>query len=81
MWLITTWTCSKQLKRRMPDEVRYEPMGLNGDTQKAMEKLGHKFLLFPDFLGDVQAIMLEPGTGMRLGACDPRRGGSTSVGY
>jgi gamma-glutamyltranspeptidase/glutathione hydrolase len=65
----------------MADEVRYEPSGLNVDTQKIMESMGHQFLEFPDFLGDVQAIMIEPGTGMRLGGCDPRRGGTTAVGY
>lgn len=65
----------------MPDEIRFEAMGLNADTQKAIESMGHKFLEYPELLGDVQAIMLEPGTGMRLGGCDPRRGGTTAVGY
>ena len=65
----------------MPDEIRFEAMGLNADTQKTMESMGHTFLEFPGFLGDVQAIMIEPGTGMRLGGCDPRRGGTSAVGY
>ncbi|HXG94519.1 MAG TPA: gamma-glutamyltransferase [Blastocatellia bacterium] len=64
----------------MPDQVRWEPMGLNADTRKALEKRGHKFAERPGYMGDAEGIMIEPKTGMRLGASDPRLGG-VPVGY
>jgi gamma-glutamyltranspeptidase / glutathione hydrolase len=73
--------CPRFHHQWMPDEIEYEPMGLNADTRKILEAMGHKFTEQPYFLGDVQGIMIEPETGMRLGGCDPRRGGTTAVGY
>lgn len=66
----------------LPDEIRWEPMGVNADTRKLLEARGHKFKERPeeDFLGDAQGIMVDPLTGTRLGASDPRRGG-VPVGY
>lgn len=69
----------------MPDEIYWEPMGVNPDTRRLLEGLGHKFRERPgysdaSYIGDVQGIMIEPPTGTRLGASDPRRGG-TPVGY
>jgi gamma-glutamyltranspeptidase/glutathione hydrolase len=64
----------------MPDQIRWEPYGLNADTRKALEKRGHKFAEKPGYMGDAEGIMIEPATGMRLGASDPRLGG-VPVGY
>ena len=69
----------------MPDEIYSEPFGLNRDTQRELELRGHKFAkkyFFPDtnYLGDVQIILIDPKTGFRLGASDPRRGGAPA-GY
>ncbi len=64
----------------MPDEIRWEPYGLNNDTRTAMEKMGHVFSERPGYMGDAEGIMIEPETGMRLGASDPRLGG-VPVGY
>ncbi|MEW6131163.1 MAG: gamma-glutamyltransferase [Acidobacteriota bacterium] len=74
----------------MPDEIRYEPFGLNADTRKELERRGH---LFPkrtgaggatedvaSYIGDAHGIMIDWKTGMRLGASDARRGGQ-AVGY
>jgi len=74
----------------MPDEIRYEPFGLNADTRKELERRGH---LFPKrsggtgttdetagYIGDAEGIMIDLKTGMRLGASDARRGGM-AVGY
>jgi gamma-glutamyltranspeptidase / glutathione hydrolase len=74
----------------MPDEIRYEPFGLNADTRKELERRGH---LFPkrsggtgateetaSVIGDAQGVMIDLKTGMRLGASDSRRGGK-AVGY
>jgi gamma-glutamyltranspeptidase/glutathione hydrolase len=64
----------------LPDELVFEPLGLSGDTQKALTALGHK-LARPRFLGDAAGIMIEAQTGMRLGATDPRRSDGLAVGY
>jgi len=64
----------------LPDELIFEPYGLSGDTQKALVSLGHK-LARPRYLGDAEGIMIEAGTGIRLGATDPRRSDGLAVGY
>lgn len=64
----------------MPDHIRWEPYGLNADTRKALEARGHKFADKPGYMGDVEGVMIDPQTGMRLGASDPRLGGA-AVGY
>ncbi len=74
----------------MPDEIRYEPFGLNADTRKELERRGHLFPKRPggngatdetaSYIGDAHGIMIDWKTGMRLGASDSRRGG-VAVGY
>lgn len=64
----------------LPDELAFEPYGLSGDTQKALQALGHK-LAKPRYLGNAEAIMIEEKTGVRLGATDPRRSDGPAVGY
>jgi gamma-glutamyltranspeptidase/glutathione hydrolase len=64
----------------MPDEIRWEPMGLNRDTYEALVKKGHVVAKRPRFFGDAEGIMIDLETGMRLGASDPRLGG-VPVGY
>ncbi|HLG16156.1 MAG TPA: gamma-glutamyltransferase [Blastocatellia bacterium] len=64
----------------MPDLIRWEPLGLNRDTRRAMEKRGHLFAERPGYIGDAQGIMIDQKTGMRLGASDSRSGGA-AVGY
>ena len=65
----------------LPDELVYEPYGLSGDTQKALQARGHKLIKKPRYLGDCEGIMIEEKTGMRLGATDPRRSDGLAVGY
>jgi gamma-glutamyltranspeptidase/glutathione hydrolase len=73
----------------LPDELFYEPYGLSADTLRALEERGHKLTLRPEYkgytlegyMGDVQSIMVEEKTGMRLGASDPRRSEGVPVGY
>jgi gamma-glutamyltranspeptidase/glutathione hydrolase len=64
----------------LPDELVFEPYGLSGDTQKALKARGHN-LARPRYLGDAEGIMIEPQTGVRLGATDPRRSDGLAVGY
>jgi gamma-glutamyltranspeptidase / glutathione hydrolase len=63
----------------MPDEIRYEPMGIVPDAMNALRAMGHTLGEKPRFMGDVHAILVD-GTGMRLGAADPRLGGK-AIGY
>jgi gamma-glutamyltranspeptidase/glutathione hydrolase len=73
----------------LPDELLYEPFGLSADTQHELEGRGHKLTLRPEYkgytregyMGDVQSVMIEEKTAMRLGASDPRRSEGVPVGY
>lgn len=66
----------------MSDEIYWEDRGVNSDTRRLLEALGHKFRKepFAEFVGDAQVIMIHPVSGIRLGASDPRRGGA-AIGY
>ncbi|MBI3949345.1 MAG: gamma-glutamyltransferase [Acidobacteria bacterium] len=64
----------------LPDEITYEPFGLSRDTVEALKQRGHKFRDTPRFIGDAHGIMIEPETGIRLGASDARLDGR-AVGY
>jgi gamma-glutamyltranspeptidase/glutathione hydrolase len=64
----------------LPDELVGEPLGMSGDTQKALIARGHKLAKLR-YLGDAEGIMIEEKTGMRLGATDPRRSDGLAQGY
>ncbi|MFN2480005.1 MAG: gamma-glutamyltransferase [Pyrinomonadaceae bacterium] len=64
----------------LPDEIVYEPRGLSADTQSALVSRGHKLVTRPRYMGDAEGIMIEPKTGVRLGASDSRSEG-VPVGY
>ena len=64
----------------LPDELTGEPYGLSGDTQRALTARGHT-LAKQRYLGDAEGIMIEPKTGTRLGATDPRRSDGLAIGY
>jgi gamma-glutamyltranspeptidase/glutathione hydrolase len=63
----------------LPDELKIERLGFPADVVRNLEALGHK--VAPTFdMGDVHAIFVDPATGMRHGASDPRMDGRT-IGY
>jgi gamma-glutamyltranspeptidase/glutathione hydrolase len=64
----------------VPDEIRDEPHGLSGDTRRALEARGHKFTTTLENMGDVQGIMIEEKTNVRLGASDARQDGA-AIGF
>lgn len=69
----------------LPDEINWEREGLNADTRAILEKIGHKFREKEGFtdsttIGDAHAILIDPESGMKLGASDPRLGGAPA-GY
>ncbi|MBZ5554264.1 MAG: gamma-glutamyltransferase [Acidobacteriia bacterium] len=70
----------------MPDELQVEPVGFSADTLTILRTEGYqlKLMVSPlwgnQFLGDAQAILVDPKTGVRMGAADPRRSGK-AMGY
>lgn len=66
----------------MPDEIYWEPFGINPDTRARLEAMGHKFREKPEEIGigEAEAVMIDLKTGMRLGGADSRRDGA-AVGW
>ncbi len=63
-----------------PDEILYEPYGMNPDTLKVLGKFGHNFAEKPTNIASATAIAIEEKSGVRLGAIDSRSDGE-AVGY
>jgi gamma-glutamyltranspeptidase/glutathione hydrolase len=63
-----------------PDRVDAEPAALIFDVAERLRSLGHTLNPKLRSQGDVHAVMVEEGTGWRLGWSDGRRGGR-AVGY
>jgi len=64
----------------LPDEVVAEALGLSPETRQALEGRGHHFAPEPRDMSDLQGIMIEAETKMRLGGSDSRQDGA-AVGY
>jgi len=70
----------------LPDELQVEPVGFSPDTLSLLRFEGYhlKVLISPlwgnQYLGDAQAILIDPKSDVRYGASDPRRNGK-AVGY
>ncbi|HJT16321.1 MAG TPA: gamma-glutamyltransferase [Thermoanaerobaculia bacterium] len=64
----------------LPDKIAWEPFEFSRDTYDALQKMGYAFNDKPEYLGDAESIAVDPQTGDRLGASDPRRGGA-AVGW
>jgi gamma-glutamyltranspeptidase/glutathione hydrolase len=63
----------------MPDQLVLERWGFSEDTIRKLEEAGYK-LEYREHLGVCEAIEIDPQTGWRFGAADPRAGGK-AVGY
>ncbi len=68
----------------LPDSVDMESFGLSADERRALEAKGHIFskdsVLGGKSFGNAMGIVIEPSTGMRVGAADPRASGAVA-GY
>jgi gamma-glutamyltranspeptidase/glutathione hydrolase len=62
-----------------PEELTLERWGFSADTIQRLEEFGYK-LNFRDSMGVCEAIAIDPQTGWRFGAADPR-GDGKAVGY
>jgi gamma-glutamyltranspeptidase/glutathione hydrolase len=63
----------------LPDSITMEKVGFSPDTLNALSQFGHK-LDFQNYWSDGECIAIDPKTGDRLGAPDPRNNGAAS-GY
>lgn len=63
----------------IPDKLVLERIGFAQDVHDGLKARGHT-LAVRGMIGDCQAIMIEPQTGVRLGAADPRQDG-LALGY
>ena len=63
----------------LPDELRVEQIGFSPDTLRILGERGYKLNSTGPW-SDAECIMIDPETGERMGASDPRDGGA-AVGY
>jgi gamma-glutamyltranspeptidase/glutathione hydrolase len=63
----------------LPDELRVEPNGLDAATAKALEARGHVLRFAERPWGNAQAVRVDPETGWREAASDPRYEGEAGV--
>ena len=62
-----------------PDVLLLERPGFAADVVNALAALGHKTRM-TDQIGEAHAVAIDPATGRRLGAADPR-GPGAAIGY
>jgi gamma-glutamyltranspeptidase/glutathione hydrolase len=63
----------------MPDRLILERVGFSGDTIQKLREAGYQ-IDFRDRIGDCEAIEVDPVSGWKFGAADPR-GYGKAVGY
>ncbi len=63
----------------MPDKLFLERFGFSADTIARLEQAGYK-VEFVRSIGECEAVEVDPRTGWRFGAADPR-GNGEAVGY
>jgi gamma-glutamyltranspeptidase/glutathione hydrolase len=60
--------------------LRIEKNGTTLDSRRLLEMMGHRVRVI-DQQGSAMGIMIDPKTGLRLGAPDPRAPDGGAVGY
>jgi gamma-glutamyltranspeptidase / glutathione hydrolase len=63
----------------LPDRILFEPWGVNPDTKKIMEAMGHTFGERSFQFGDVQAVYFDKKKQQWSGGSDSRHGGAVAV--
>jgi len=64
----------------LPDSLYVEKYATTIDTQRFLQMMGHR-LAVKGSQGSAMGIMIDPKTGLRLGAADPRADDGAAVGY
>ena len=65
----------------LPDATQVEPYGLSADVSEALRARGHQLADNPRYIGDAQVVMIDPKSGVRLGASDPRSPDGLAAGF
>ncbi|MCG3120962.1 MAG: Glutathione hydrolase proenzyme [bacterium] len=67
----------------LPNVLRIEKFGTTKDTQRLLEMMGHRvqFGYSTRSQGSAMGIMLDPKTGLRMGAADPRAPDGAAAGF
>jgi gamma-glutamyltranspeptidase/glutathione hydrolase len=69
----------------MPDEITFERYGISADTALALKARGQKVKERASYegayQGDGESIAIDPKSGLRFGAADPRKADSKAIGY
>ena len=60
--------------------IRVERRGTTADSKRILEQMGHQVQMAGS-QGHAHSIMIDPDTGERLGAPDPRNTDSAAIGY
>ena len=63
----------------LPDRILAEPWALDAATAAALRARGHAIETRARPFGNPQAVMIDPATGWRLGASDPRWDGAAAT--
>jgi gamma-glutamyltranspeptidase / glutathione hydrolase len=63
----------------MPDEIFMEPDRFSPDTLRQLA--AHGYHIASGDRGDAECIEVDPATGQRLGASDPRSATARAIGY
>jgi len=66
-----------------PDELNFEPYAMSSDTAALLRAKGHSVvpLRRSRYQGHAETIMIDPPTGHRLGAADPRHADAQAAGH
>ena len=64
----------------LPNTVQVEQNGIDDATERALEQMGHRVIVRGQ-QGLTHCIMIDPLTGERIGAADPRDVDAAAVGY
>ncbi|UCG85820.1 MAG: gamma-glutamyltransferase [Gemmatimonadota bacterium] len=64
----------------LPNTVRVEQGGIDEATKQALQEMGHRMIV-RGRQGLTHCIMIDPLTGERIGAADPRDTDAVAVGY
>ncbi len=60
----------------LPDEVWVDADGMDPATLRALEAMGHVFKRIGPGWGDAEAVLVDPTTGLKTAASDPRNEGA-----
>jgi len=64
----------------LPDEIQYEPGALAPAAMEKLRAMGYRFRRIASW-GSLQAVLVDPKSGARMGAADRRHPAGAALGY